>query len=126
VEVFVMPGAHFSEHYVVTRDGIRRESAWSASLHLSCVTISDYKIHSAYIAIVRELAARLDRLDLSNNSVVTPTLDYHEITRVSSSGTNSQIKGQEGAYVTVLNYEMLFAVRADAWPGGLSPTQQLN
>jgi hypothetical protein len=126
VEVFVSMGGRFGEHFVVTADGIRRENGWTASLHLTCVTGSDYKIHSAYIAAVRELASRLDRLDLSNAQIVNPVLQYHEITRISTAGTNSQIKPQEGAYQSMLSYEMIFAIRADAWPGGISPTTQVT
>ena len=126
VEVALVVGSHFGGNYVVTADGIRRENGWSGILHLQCITAPDAALHYAYLAAVRELAARLDRLDLTNTKVVQPTLDYHEITRLTTSGTAPDIKPEEGYYSSILSYEIIFAIRADAWPGGLNNNQPLT
>ena len=119
VEVFVTIGSRFDNHYVIDAQGLRRENGWSGTLHLTCITAADYTIHAAYIAAVRELASRLDQIDLSG--VPTP-LQYHEITQIRTAGTASETRGETGEYHSALGYEIIFAIRADAWPNGLSGT----
>jgi len=120
VEVFVTIGARFDNHYVVDAQGVRRENGWSGTIHLTAVTTNDYTIHAAYIAAIRELASRLDQLDLSNALVAAVPLQYHEIAQIHTAGTNSETKPEAGEFQTTLSYEMIFAIRADAWPGGLT------
>ena len=128
VEVYIQPGARFDDHYVMDADGNRRENGWSCAFVLTAVTGSDFQIHSAYLAAIRNLAATLDWRDLT----VTPAdlsfdapnafvpLQYHEISQIRTAGTNSTLHPEAGEYHSQLHYEFSFAIRADAWPGGLT------
>jgi len=115
VEVYVTPGAAMG-HYILDAQSTRRENGWHGALSLKAVTWPEITVHSAYVAAVRNVAATLDRLDLTTASV--PLL-YHEITRVVTAGTTPHTDPAAGEYDTQLHYNFIFAILPDAWPGGL-------
>ena len=128
VEAFVHPGPRFDNHYVLDADGNRRENGWSGGFILTAITENNFPIHSSYLAAIRNLAATLDWRDLT----ITPTdltftssnpfvpLAYHEISQIRTAGTASTLHAEQGEYHSQLHYEFIFAIRADAWPGGLT------
>jgi hypothetical protein len=119
VESVVTIGARFDNHYVFDADGNRRENGWHGSFQLTAITWADVKIHFAYLAAIRELAARVDNLELTDPANAPVPLLYHEIQQVKTAGTQGIFKPQDGVYQSVLNYDFNFAIRVDAWPGGL-------
>ena len=118
VEVYVTAGAAMG-HYVLDADGTRRENGWHGSFSLRAVTDPDIGLHSAYIAAIRNVAATLDRLDLTAAGV---PLQWHEISKVVTAGTTPHTDPTAGEYDTTLHYNFIFAVLPDAWPGGLQST----
>lgn len=127
VDVFLAPGARIG-HWVITKDlehpedqdkDVRRENGWTGDLELVATTKANFDLHSAYIAAIRELASRLDRLDLSDADVSPVPLQYHEISELKTAGSASIEDTAKGAYQTTLRFEICFAIRSDAWPGGL-------
>ena len=135
VEVVVTQGASLGRHYILDAQGQRRENGWHGVMTLAVITSADIGIHSAYLGAVRNLAATLDRLDLSDEALTAtpdppgpddpnpPTafpLLYHEISQITVGGSAHNWKPEAGYYETQLNYDFIFAIRADAWPGGLN------
>ena len=129
VENTVHVGARFDNHYILDAQGIRRENGWNASFHLDVITWADPDIHFAYLAAVRELASRLDQMDLTvapdgwdyqaGKNPFVP-LDYHELSQIKSSGTVPLFEPQKGVYQSKLTYDFQFAILPTAWPGGLT------
>ena len=129
VENTVHAGSRFDNHYILDAQGIRRENGWNASFHLDVITWADALIHFAYLAAVRELASRLDQMDLTvapdgwdnqqgkNNFI---TLDYHEISQIKTAGTVPLFEPEKGTYQSKLTYDFQFAILPTAWPGGLT------
>lgn len=129
VENVVHVGPRFDNHYILDAQGVRRENGWNASFHLDVITWADPLIHFAYLAAVRELASRLDQMDLTvvpngwdNQAGKNPfvTLDYHEISQIKSAGTVPLVEPEKGTYQSKLTYDFQFAILPTAWPGGLT------
>ncbi len=127
VEATVVMGARFDNHYILDAGCRRRENGWDASLHLNVITWADYRIHYAYVAAVRELASRLDQLDLTVAAPDWPAdpknpfvaLDFHEISQLKTAGSTPLYEPEKGVYQTRLNFDFQIAILPDAWPGGL-------
>lgn len=118
VEVFITIGSRFDNHYRQDAQGNRRENGWSGSFILTALTAADFTIHSLYIAAIRNKAALLDQIDLGEITAANPvTLDWHEISEVKTAGTAPTTEPEKGYYETKLNYDFIFNIRPDAWPG---------
>jgi hypothetical protein len=129
VENVIHVGSRFDNHYILDAQGNRRENGWNAQLHLDVITWADPLIHFAYLAAVRELASRLDWIDLTvapdgwddqqgKNPFVT--LDYHELSQIRTSSTVPMFEPEKGTYQSKLTYDFIFAILPGAWPGGLT------
>lgn len=119
VEAFVTIGTPVGSppHFIVTAaDGLRRENGWHATVHLGCITDTDAALQQAYAAAVREIMSRADQT-LGDSG--TDLLPYHEISSCFSNGSTRENDATKGYYLTHLTYDFIFAIRPEAWPGGL-------
>ena len=95
-EVFMQAGARFDNHYVLDFEGNRRENGWSGNFTLTAITGAEEKIHSSFVAAIRNFAATLDQLGpdpfaagrfgvFTDKEPFIP-LAYHEISQIRNGG----------------------------------------
>lgn len=77
---------------------------------------ASYDLHWQYRSFVTSLMATVD-VELQDNGTLLP---YHEVARCWEAGASLKIIPQQDMYTSTLSHNLIFNIRSDAWPDGLS------
>ena len=99
-------------------NGQLRPMLYRANLRLGLVTKADYTAHVALRSYVASLADTFVPLTRggSGNTGINAHLTVHAASLLVPGGNSTTITPEDGHYVSVLNYQLTFAIRAEAWP----------
>lgn len=129
VECYLDLGAPFGTpaHYHNTVDGARRINGWLGSLRTMVITETlpgateaegakaSYTLHMKWRAFVQSFMATIDT-QLQDNPLLLP---YHQVARCWETPVSSKIAPEAGVYTSQMNHNLIYSIRAGAWPGGI-------
>lgn|GEM_PF-1749358 len=101
------------DHSHVFRNGEQRPDIFNGNLRLQVVTSRNQNDtnHGTFRAKVREAIYKW-------RDSLNPILAYHAVLKVLESGTVPDIVEDQDQDVSIVNFNIVFCVRADAWPIG--------
>ena len=99
-------------------NGQLRPMLYRANLRLGIVTEEDYTKHVNLRSYVASLADSFVPMTRGGDGTtgVNAHLTYHVVSYLAGGGNSTSITPEDGYYVSVLNYQIIFAVRETAWP----------
>jgi hypothetical protein len=104
-------------HFVIDCNGADRINGWEGLLILTLITKPDYVFHQLWRSQAKAFAATIqDQLGDYQNLALLP---YHSIARCREKSNDPQIVPQDGYMASKLEYEIIFNIYPQAFPGGL-------
>ena len=99
-------------------NGCLRPQLYRATLRLGVVTSADYTAHVALRSYLASLADTFAPMTPGGDGSTGANayLTKHVISLLQSAGNSTSITPEDGYYVSTINFQMIFAVRAEAWP----------
>jgi len=104
-------------HYVNDNMGARRINGWQGNFILTLATASDYNMHWGFRSRVMNFMATIDSV-LGDNQRLD-LLPYHSIALCRDTNNHAEITPQEGYFASKLQYEIIFSIYPQAFPGGI-------
>lgn len=101
-----------TEHLGYTCDGKLRPDTWNGSLQIRIVTTRSKNdaSHSTLRGKIRNLLYSFE------DNLTRTLLPHHSIARVMETGTTPQIEADEDHDISSISFNLVFAIRPDAWP----------
>lgn len=112
-EIDFTPGAGQGRWHPLAVDGVKVpvESCWSGTYRVLIVTKPDIREHNAFVCLIRFLMQTMGAR--INN--VAPLTAHCVAPQFRDTGTTPTTKSEDGAFETLLQYDLTFSVQADAW-----------
>lgn len=112
-EIDFSPGAGLGRWHPLAVDGVAVavESCWGGTFRVLVVTKPDIREHNAFVCLIRFL---LQTMGARINNVA-PLTKHAVAPQFRDTGTTPTTKAEDGAFQTMLQYDLTFSVQADAW-----------
>jgi len=110
----------FNNAMIIDVNRRKQHRAWVVPLKFFAITPADYARHVDFIATCRAI---ISGMQPANDAIATtglnPFLTTHELGEIHDLGgptLGGKWTGDQGYFITPLNYQATFAVKASAWP----------